>query len=142
MAKKLPSKAAWSNKWVTNSQNSVQHLVSGINGVTESPMEKAAQKQDKLVQNWTAAVNSGKWAAGLRAVSMEQWKKITAEKCQQRYSPGIKAAQPKMEAYIDQVTPHIENGLQQLESMPDLTLQDSIARSAFFITHMSNFKKS
>lgn len=46
----------------------------GVSSVTESPMEKAAAAQDKMLTNLTKAVTEGRWAAGLRKKSLPDWK--------------------------------------------------------------------
>ena len=48
----------------------VEDVRRGIDRVTENPCEKAAAKQDKMLTNLTAAVSSGKWAGGLKRVSL------------------------------------------------------------------------
>jgi hypothetical protein len=100
----------------------------------------AAAKQDKMLQNLTASVLSGKWAANVSAVTLQQWKDAMLTKGVQRYGAGVAAAQPKMQAFMGKLLPYLAGIQTQLASMPDLTLQDNINRVIYQITEMSKFK--
>jgi hypothetical protein len=58
----------------------------------------------------------------------------------QRYGSGVAAAQPKMQAFMTKLLPFQANIQNQLQSMPDLTLQDNINRAVFMMTEMAKFK--
>ena len=88
----------------------VEDVRKGIDRVTESPTEKAALKQDKMLTNLTAAVNSGKWAAGLKRVSLEDWKKQTRDVGVNRIAAGIDAAKSKVISFAEELLPHIDRG--------------------------------
>jgi len=113
----------------------------GIDRVTVNPCELAAKKQDKMLQNLTAAVQSGKWAAGLKRVSLEQWKSRAKDVGVARIASGIAAAKDKVIAFAEQLLPHIDAGQTKINSMPDITLEDNIQRMVSFTRHMSNFKR-
>ena len=114
----------------------------GIARVTVNPCELAAAKQDKMLQNLTAAVQSGKWADGLKRVSLEQWKKRATEIGVARIASGIAAAKDKVIAFAEQLLPHIDAGQAKIKTMPDITLEDNIQRMVSFTRHMSNFKRT
>lgn len=118
-----------------------QDLIAGVNGVTVSPTEQAAKKQDKLVQNWTEAVQSGKWARGLRSVSLDDWKRAMIEKGAPRVAAGINGARSKIEAFFAELLPYQNDLSSKIAQMPDLTLEDSIARMTAQVRGMSNFRK-
>lgn len=121
---------------------SVEDVRKGIDRVTESPTEKAAAKQDKMLTNLTAAVNSGKWAAGLKRVSLEQWKKQTKDVGVNRIAAGIDAAKDKVVAFAEDLLPHIDRGLSKISALPDTTLDDNINRMTTFVRHMAEMKRS
>ncbi len=120
----------------------VEDVRKGIDRVTESPTEKAAAKQDKMLTNLTAAVSSGKWAAGLKRVSLEDWKKAARDIGVNRIAAGIDGAKDKVIAFAEQLLPHIDRGKDKIKGMPDVTLDDNINRMTTFIRHMSEMKRT
>lgn len=138
MAQKTAAQVA--AKWASRAQGATQALQDGINNVQTAPGQLAAAKQDKMLANLTASVLSGKWAANVSAVSLQQWKEAMLTKGVQRYGAGVNAAQPKMQAFMAKLLPYQQAIQAQLQSMPDLTLQDNIQRVVFMITEMSKFK--
>jgi len=120
---------------------SVEDVRKGIDRVTESPTEKAAAKADKMLTNLTAAVQSGKWATGLKRVTLEEWKRKTRDVGVNRISAGIDAAKSKVVAFAEELLPHIDRGQEKLKGMPDITLDDSINRMTTFTRHMADFKR-
>lgn len=120
----------------------VEDVRKGIDRVTESPTEKAAAKQDKMLTNLTAAVNSGKWAAGLKRVSLDDWKRKTRDVGVNRIAAGIDAAKTKVIAFAEELLPHIDRGQEKIKAMPDVTLDDNINRMVAFTRHMSELKRS
>ena len=123
-------------------KQSVEDIRKGIDRVTENPCDKAAAKQDKMLTNLTAAVQSGKWAAGLKRVPLEKWKKQARDVGVNRIAAGIDAAKEKTIAFAEQLLPHIDRGQEKIKSMPDVTLDDNINRMTSFIRHMSEMKRT
>jgi len=111
----------------------------GIARVTASPTAAAAAKQDKMKAKINAAIDSGKWAAGLRSVSLEEWKDKVTTKGLPRVAAGIDAAAPKVEKFYSQLLPHIDTVKANVSKMPDLTLEDSINRMSTFVRGMAKF---
>lgn len=121
---------------------SVEDVRRGIDRVTESPMEKAAAKKDKMLANLTQAVNDGRWEKGLKRVSLEDWKTKTRDVGVGRIAAGIQAASSKVVAFAEDLLPHIDAGQAKLKAMPDITLEDNIARMSTFVRHMANMKRT
>jgi len=120
---------------------SVEDVRKGIDRVTESPTDKAAAKADKMLTNLTASVQSGKWAAGLKRVSLEEWKRKTRDVGVNRIAAGVDAAKDKTIAFAEQLLPHIDRGQEKIKAMPDITLDDSINRMTSFTRHMASFTR-
>ena len=135
------SPSAIAEKHARRTIGASQDLIAGVNSVTVSPTEQAAKKQDKLIQNWTDAVQSGKWARGLRAVSLDDWKKAMIEKGAPRVAAGIANSRAKIEAFFAELLPYQADLSAKISQMPDLTLEDSIARMTAQVRGMSNFRK-
>ena len=121
---------------------SVEDVRRGIDRVTENPCEKAAGKQAKMLTNLTASVNSGKWAAGLKRVSLEDWKRKARDIGVNRIAAGIDGAKEKVVSFAEVLLPHIDRGLDKIKAMPDVTLDDNINRMTSFIRHMADMKRS
>jgi len=120
----------------------VEDVRKGIDKVTVNPCELAAAKQDKMLANLTAAVNDGRWAAGLKRVSLAEWKDKAKNVGAGRITQGINAAKLKVIAFAEELLPHTDAGQAKLTTMPDITLEDNIARMTSFIRHMAEFKRT
>ena len=120
---------------------SVEDMRAGIDRVTENPCEKAAAKQDKMLTNLTAAVSSGKWAAGLKRVTLDEWKTKARDIGVNRVAAGIDGAKAKVVAFAEVLLPHIDRGQAKIAAMPDTTLDDNINRMTQFVRHMSELKR-
>lgn len=120
----------------------VEDVRKGIDRVTVNPCELAAAKQEKMKANLVAAIDDGRWAAGLKRVTLEQWKDKAKNVGAGRIASGINAAKDKVIAFAEQLLPHIDAGQAKLKTMPDITLEDNIARMTDFIRHMATFKRT
>lgn len=139
MAKVTPEE--FQEKHARRLKAAVPDIQRGVERVTVSPTEQAAKKKDKMLANLTESVNNGKWERGLKRVSLDEWKDKMVSKGVQRISGGIDGAKDKVVAFAQELLPHVDAGVSKVKGMPDLTIEDSIARSAEFIRHMANFRK-
>lgn len=131
----------FAEKWAARTAAAVPDYARGVERVSQSPTERAAAKQNKMLQNLTAAVQSGKWANRLRAVSLEQWKEAVRQKGVGRVAAGVQAAKNDMAAFGEQLLSY-EAALQaKIQAMPDLTIEDSINRAATWIREMTKFSR-
>lgn len=136
---KTPAEIA--EKWKRRASAATQDYKDGVNRVTESPTAKAAAKQEKMKANLIKAIDDGKWAKGLKAVSLEDWKKAAMVKGAANFATGVNASEDKMRDFMIEVMPHIEAGKAIIDKMPDITIEDSIARQAEWTRHMAKFKR-
>ena len=139
MAKLTPEQFA--EKHNRRTKAALEDMKAGIENVTVAPTEKAAAKQEKMRQRLLEALESGKWANGLKRVSLEEWKQKMIELGLNRVASGLDANKKKVEEFAAQLLPHIEAGQKLIEKMPDVTLEDSINRMTAFIRHMSKFQR-
>jgi len=133
--------AEFQEKHARRLKGAVEDVRKGIDRVTESPTAKAAAKADKMLTNLTSAVSSGKWAAGLKRVSLEEWKRKTRDVGVNRIAAGIDASKDKVIAFAEELLPHIDRGQEKIKGMPDITLDDSINRMTTFTRHMAGFSR-
>ena len=120
---------------------SSEDIRKGVARVTEAPTAKAAAKADKMLAKITEAVTSGKWADRLRAVSLEEWQAKMTTKGIPRISAGIDAARAKVEDFYAQMGPFQDTLQRKIETMPDMTIEDSIARASEWMRGMAKFSK-
>lgn len=139
MAKLSPTE--FQEKHARRLKGSVEDVRRGIDRVTENPCEKAAAKQDKMLTNLTAAVQSGKWAAGLKRVPLDKWKRQARDVGVNRIAAGIDAAKEKVVSFAEVLLPHIDRGQEKIKAMPDVTLDDNINRMTSFVRHMAEMKR-
>ena len=140
MAKLTP--AEFQEKHARRLKAATEDVRRGIDRVTENPCDKAAAKQDKMLTNLTASVTSGKWANGLKRVSLDDWKKKARDIGVNRIAAGIDGAKEKVVAFAEVLLPHIDRGQDKIKGMPDITLDDNINKMNTFIRHMAELKRS
>jgi len=133
--------AEFQEKHARRLKAAVEDVRKGIDRVTESPTLKAVAKKDKMLTNLTASVQSGKWEAGLKRVTLEDWKKQARDVGVNRIAAGIDAASVKVVAFAEQLLPHIDAQVAKIKAMPDITLEDSISRMTTFVRGMAEFKR-
>jgi len=120
---------------------SVEDIRTGVERVTESPTAKAATKQTKMLQNLQASVQSGKWAARLNSVSLDEWKSKTINKGLGRIAAGVDEAHDKTVKFGAQLLSFESNLKTSIDKMPDLTIEDSISRATAWIRGMTKFER-
>ncbi len=124
------------DKWARKAGASQQDYVAGVQSVTESPMEKAVAAKTKWVAGIQKAAADGTWEAGLRKVSLTDWKNKTAKVGGARYVQGITEGKTAYQIAMAEQIPYMEQLQAQIDSMPSDTLEDNIARSNAWIRGM------
>lgn len=124
-------------KWQQRTTAAIPDAQKGVQNVTKSPMEAAANNKDKWAQNVAKAAANGRFEAGLRKVSLEEWKTNTIKKMGERIAGGVQSAQAKHQRFAEYLIPTVAAGQAKVAAMPSMTLQDSIQRAAAMMTHMA-----
>ena len=137
---KTPQAAA--EKWANRLKGATGEVRAGVESVTESPMDKAADAADKWINRVQEAHSSGKFAARLRATPLAKWKQNTLEKGIGRIAAGVDNARGDVQSFYDQLFPFQDSLKATVESMPDVTLEDSIARMTTWVRGMADFQRS
>jgi hypothetical protein len=133
-----PTQAA--SNWANGMANSSQKLTAGINAVTVSPTSLAAGRIDAMVAGIQRAAASGKIAAGLNAVSLQEWQQAMLTKGVPRVAAGAQAAKNKVQAFFTQFLPYLQQGVQALQATPRGDLETNIARAAAMMRHNAQFR--
>ena len=139
MVKVTPQEGA--QKWAQRLTAAVEDIRRGVQKVTDSPTQKAAEKRDKWIAELQRAAQEGRWEAGLRSVSLEEWKNAMMSKGLARIPDGARAAQGKYAQVAESLYRYIEDGQRRIQAMPDTTLEQRIQRMVEFIRYMSQYKK-
>jgi len=140
MSKLTPEE--FQDKHARRLKGSIEDMRQGIERVTESPTAKAAAKKDKMKQNLVASIDSGKWEAGLKRVTLDEWKTKMIDKGLNRVASGIDGAKDKVIAFAGEFLPHLDKIQEELRKMPDLTLEDSITRMTHQVRRAHEFKRT
>jgi len=140
MPKLTPNDAA--DKQIRNLKAAIPQMTAAINAVTESPMEKAAGQQEKMKLKLIESIDNGKWAAGLRRVSLTEWKDKFIKKGLPNIGRGADLAKPKLVKFYQEFFPFLETVQSEISGMADLTIEDSIARASHNIRRISEFKRT
>ncbi len=131
----------FADKHARRLKGAIEDIRSGVEKTTESPTAKAAAKEQKMIQNLNASVSSGKWAARLKSVSLDEWKSKTINKGLGRIASGVDEAYDKQVKFAQQLLSFESDLKTKVDKMPDLTLEDSISRATAWIRGMSKFER-
>jgi len=140
MAKLRVTPAEFVEKHNRRTKAALEDLRRGVEAVTEAPGAKAAAKADKMRANLLEALDSGKWQRRVAAVGVDDWKRAMIEKGVNRVAGGLDGARDKVAQFAEQLLSHQASLKDKVDAMPDLTLEDSIARATEWIRGMSKFE--
>lgn len=134
--------ATIADQWANGMANCGDKIRAGVNAVNESPTEKAAQASDRYVSGVQRAASNGKFQAGLRKVTLEDWRKATLDKGINRIPQGAAQAKPKFKSFMAEFIPHLEQGMRELDNMPRGDVEQNIARAAAMMRHNAKFART
>lgn len=127
-------------KWLANISSSQDRMRTGAMRVTRAPGEAAAAAADKWLAKVTAAKD--KFRSRVGSVSLQQWQTAYIDVGIPRVSQGAQAKQAKFTAFLDQFLPYLASGLQQIDKMPNVTVEDGVARASAMIRWNAKFKRT
>lgn len=132
----------YADKWARNTAAAVPDYKRGIEKVSVAPGEQAAAQVGKMRQNVNAALDDGTWERRVRGVSLQEWKRSALEKGANRISAGVEAAKPGQVQFATELLAHVDTVSAEVAAMPNLTLDDSIARATHNMRRMAEFTRS
>ena len=136
MAKMTP--AELTAKHAARVSASVPYVQKGVENVTEAPGKKAAAAAEKAKANFVKAIDSGKFAARVGSVPLEEWKRATLAKVD-RIPTGVEAAAEKIENFYSQLLPFQDKVAAEVRAMPDLTPSQRDQRVLAMVHGMRKF---
>lgn len=127
-------------KWVQNIGQATERITSGVQAVQTAPGQKAAAAHQK----WLTRVqeSADKWRQRVGSVSLQDWQNAMVNVGIPRIAQGAQAKQGKMQAFMADFLPYLQNGVSKVEQMPSVSLEDNINRAVAMIRHNAQFKRS
>jgi ElaB/YqjD/DUF883 family membrane-anchored ribosome-binding protein len=122
-------------------KGAVEDIRKGVERVTTSPGQLAAQKEAKFKAQLNAAIDQGIWKQRVSKVTVDEWKRKTVEKGLGRIASGIDASADKVRDFAQQLLPYQDGVLSKVKTMPDITLEDRINRMTTWVREMAKFRK-
>jgi hypothetical protein len=129
------------DRWAGSAGVAQQRYTEGIQATTVDPTALAVAQQAKLVSNFTAAVNNGRWARALQRVGGAGWKSAAIAKAS-NFGTGFSAGRQKYADAIGPVLAFEAQLQQQIDAMPSATIQDSINRMAAWANGLHQWAQS
>lgn len=135
------SPAAAAAKWASRMQSSGEQMKAGVQSMTVSPTELAANAKDRWEAGVRRAAQEGTFEQGCRSVSLQSWQSDYINKGIPAAQNAARIAQPKVQAFLADFLPYAAQVSAEVAQMPKGTLADSIARSTAAITKLSQYRK-
>jgi len=137
------SASAGAEKWARRTKAATADVAAGVDRVTEAPTQAALAKIDKMLAKFDEAVRSGKVERGLARVTLEDWKSSMKDIGIGRIASGVdNKGVGKMEDFAAEFYPFVERVQEEINRMPDTTLEDGIARMTHNVRELAKFKRS
>lgn len=136
MAVKTTPEAATA-KWVANLSGAADRMKSGAMNVKVSPGVKAAQSADKWLARVTAA--KAKYIAGTQRFSLADWQNAYVNVGIPRVAQGAQAKQGKMQNFLAEFIPFLQQGAANIDAMPTATLEQAIAKATAQMRYNASF---
>ena len=130
------------SKWVTRLSGATQEITQGVNRVSKSPGQSAADKFNKWVAAMTSPATQQKWKNNVAAVSLSDWQTAMTQIGIPRIASGAQAKQGKYQAFATQFFPFLEAGVSQIERMDDTTFEARLQRATAMMTYTHGFKRN
>jgi hypothetical protein len=135
----IPDAQTVAARWSQNTQAATQRYSDGVQATQKDQAGLAIAAGPKYLQNVTQAFNSGKWANGLRRVGTQGWKAATIAKAA-NFATGVGASEAKVASAFTPLLAYEQTLQNQVQSMPNVTLQDAINRATAWINGMARYQ--
>lgn len=124
----MKSAADWGTNYQKGMASASTAYSAGIDGVTESPMAKAADNIDRMRAGLIQALDSGYTERQLRNASLTDWKAKAKTKGASALAAAGKLAAPKMARWAAIAQPLYAQAKSQIAAMPKGGRANAIAR--------------
>ena len=129
-------------KWLNRATTAGDSIRAGVNAMTEAdnPLTKAAAREQQWAEGCARAAQQRKFSAGLNRVTFAEWKNAMLTKGITNYATGLRAGQPKMQAFLDRFLPYVQEGRDRLRQTPRGTLQQNMERMRIMVEHLAAYR--
>jgi hypothetical protein len=134
--KATPADAA--QAWSTGFSGASAKYVAGINSVTVSPGQLAANQKSAYLANVAASANI--WAAKMAAMDLGTWKAAAANVGAARLATGATKGAPKMQQFMTNFLPQLAGIVSSLPARG--TFEQNMQRSMAYATALHGKKGS
>lgn len=122
------------SNWSTGFGQSGAKYAQGVANVTTAPNAQAAA----ALPRWIASVNSkavqDKYVSKNNAVTLQSWQAATTTYGVPNLTRGAAKGQSKYTTFAQKFYPFLSANLAKIQAMPNVTLQDRIARATALMT--------
>lgn len=127
-------------EWLRRMKDSADKYRRAVNAVQTSPMEQAAQQESYWAARVAEAARQGRFSAGLRRVTLAQWRQAAATVGADRIAglPDLKMA--KVAAFWQRFLPHLVAVQNRVRSMPKTTYEQRRARMLAMADGLHEFR--
>jgi hypothetical protein len=129
------------SRWQQSAGTAQTRYTEGIQSTQKDVTGLAVAAQQKMLTNVVDSIQSGRWARGLQKGGTPFWKQQSIAKAN-NFSTGIAAGVPAYQSAMQVWLPIIEATAAQVQSMPNNSFADSIARMTANATALHNAKLS
>lgn len=126
-------------RWSDGMNAAGDKMRAGINRVQITPAAAAIAAQSKMRANWLQAVDSGKWANNLGAMTLAIWQRAMIDKGIPRIADGVRGSQTRVTNFANALLAFETNLQNQVRAMPNITPQDREARVLAWMRGMRTF---
>jgi hypothetical protein len=129
-------------RWKRNTAGAGQSYKEGVSKVRVAPGELAAAQQDRMLNNLTQAVTSGRWASRTRSVSLQAWQAVTGGKGATNYATGVASpqAEQKLSAFAQVWAPLMNAASDAARQIDKSTEQGALERVRIVMQAGKQFK--
>lgn len=128
-------------QWKKSLSASTEKIKKKVQAITESPMEKAAAQQELMRARILEAIDSGDWAAKLRATPLQSWKNSVIGKGLQNLQAGLADGESKVVAFQTMAAPVFDQAKQAAAAITkDGTTQTALRKVEAAINAMKTLK--
>jgi hypothetical protein len=131
--------ASITEKWKSRTSGATQQVIEGVARVSEAPGAKAARQKQAYLANVQAKAD--KWERNVAAVSLQEWQAATTAGAN-RIAAGVQAKAGKMEGFLREFLPYVEQVQTRVNAMPRGNLDQNLARMMENARALSNFKRT
>lgn len=135
----IPDAQSVATKWAQRTAAASQDYTQGVQNTDKDPTALAIAGGQRYIQRVTDAFNSGKWANGLRRAGKAGWQQATLAKAG-NFATGVAAAESKVAGAFAPLLAYEQQLQSRVNSMPNVTLQDRIARATAWIQGMASYQ--